>query len=117
MERLCNRWRQEADALRVEAVENHDHDAQRDRGDLKAAQGLVIDDLSDGKPTRFAAHDWLSIRVNPVYPLESSVIVRVHWNGSFSHLGVHLLSTSAFLARNALPRVAGNAKAIRLPVT
>jgi len=55
---------QKADALRIETVENHDQRAHPIVRDLKAAQWLPVDDLSNGKPARFNPHDCLSIRQN-----------------------------------------------------
>jgi len=65
VERLRDGWHQKPDALRIEPVENHDQRAQPDGRDLKPAQRLLIDNLSDGKRARFSAHDWLSIPDEP----------------------------------------------------
>src|SRR2546427_814852 len=50
-----DRWRQKADALRIEAVQQQHQAAQSDGGDLKPAQRPLVDDLTDGESARARA--------------------------------------------------------------
>src|SRR5690242_9051276 len=83
MESFRDRWHQKADALGVKSVEHHDQRAQPDGGDLKPAEWLLVDNLSDGKRARLSAHDRISTPGAPGTFSQSCVSVRVHWNPPF----------------------------------